>query len=97
MECKLAVLDVAQFEEQGVSLLVVFVPPETGFFNDVQRARLRDLLLNGLVSEGLTGELLAIWESDGTLQFMGNPQWAEFLGNTNYTALYARKNRQITV
>ena len=92
----MAVLDVAQIEVEETALIVVFVPPETTFFHDRQRIKLRELLINALVSSGLTGELLAAWEFDGHLHFMGNPRWSEYLENTNFTELYARKTRQIT-
>lgn len=91
------VLDVAAFEQNGTPLLVVFVPAETTFFNDEQRARLRDLLVNRLAREGLSGVLLVVWEYEGDLHYMTTAPWDQYLEQTTYAELYAKRNRQITV
>lgn len=78
-------------------LLVVFVPPETGFFDELQRLRLRDILIEALQRHNLTGELIAVWEEDGGTGFMGNPHWAGFVSESGYLGLYARRNAHISV
>ena len=93
----MAVLDVAEVEEEGQPLLIVFLPPETNFFNDVQLARLRDLLIKSLVSHGMSGELIALWEFEGHLNFLGNPHWHPFLTRAGVTGLHGKSTRQIAI
>ncbi len=90
------VLDTVCLAEQGTSLIVVFLPPETTFFHDGQRSRLRDLLIQTLLSAGLSGELIALWEFEGELHYMSDPRWHPFIEETGYASFYARRNRQIT-
>ena len=91
----MALLDVAQIETQGADLLVVFVPPETNFFNDSQRARLRDVLIRALVAHGLSGELVAAWQHEGEFSFMAHPRLHNFLASAGYEAIYAHRSAQI--
>ena len=92
----MALLDIAHIEQEGIDLIVVFLPPETSAFDDVRRERLRDLLIKALVREGITGELLGVWEWEGALRFMGAPHWADFVAGTTYAELYGRRTAQIT-
>lgn len=90
-------LDVASFQREGTALQVVFVPPETSYFHDEQQVRLRNILIKALLTHKLTGELVAVWEFEGELNFMGNPHWAEFILNTGYAKLYGQRTGQISV
>jgi len=90
-------LQVARIKQEGTVLLLVFVPPETTFFHDGQRARLRAILIQALQGHNLIGELVVIWEFDGEIQFMGNPHWDEFIQGSGYANLYGQRNTHIVV
>lgn len=90
-------LKVSSIEQEHTFLQVVFVPPETSYFDDRQRTRLREILTEALQARGLLGELIAVWEYDGMMQFMGNPHWAAFLESAGYANLRKLCNASITV
>ena len=90
-------LQVSSIEQEHTVLQVVFVPPETSYFDGRQRARLREILTEALQRRGLLGELIAVWEGEGELQFMGNPHWVGFLESAGYANLRKLSDASISV
>ena len=90
-------LEVASVEREGTVLQIVFVPPETTYFEDRQCDRLRQIILQALQGRALMGEMVIVWEHEGRVEYLGNPRWQSFVVESGYANLYALRNNSIGV
>ena len=71
--------DVAEHTEGNKSIVIVFLPSETTALNDGSRKQLREMLVQKASDAGMIGEVVAVWQYQGSIRFMASLEWHDYL------------------